>query len=64
MKFWSKMLKIPLSQFIRPYIKKTSSERINHKGSFGHGTCNVGINSVPLAERVFMSIKAISSKHQ
>jgi len=60
MKFWSKMLGIPLSQFIRPYIKKTSILRINHKGGFGHGTCNIRINDVSLAEKIFMSIKAVS----
>jgi len=64
MEFWSRALKIPLSQFIRPYIKKTSSERINHKGGFGHGTCNVRINSVPLAEKIFMTLKAITDYYQ
>ena len=64
MKFWSRILKIPRSQFGRPYIKKTSSKRINHKGGFGHGTCNVRINSVPLAEKIFMSIKTISDRYQ
>lgn len=60
--YWSKILKIPLSQFAHPYIKKTSSKRINHKGGFGHGTCNARIGSVPLTEKVLMSIKAISDK--
>lgn len=63
-RYWSKVLKIPLTQFSRPYVKKTSSDRINHKGSFGHGTCNLRINSVPLAEKVFMSLKAISDRYQ
>jgi len=60
MHFWSDILKIPLSQFNAPYIKKTSSERIDHKGGFGHGTCNLGINSVPLAEKILMGLKVIS----
>lgn len=64
MAFWSEILKIPLSQFIHPYIKKTSSERINHKGGFGHGTCNLRINSVPLAEKIFMTLKAITDYYQ
>ena len=64
LEYWSRMLKIPLTQFSRPYIKKTSSTRINHKGGFGHGTCNVRINSVPLAEKIFMSLKAISDRYQ
>ncbi len=64
MNYWSKALKIPLFQFIRPYIKKSSSKRINHKGGFGHGTCDVRINSVPLAEKIFMSIKAIGDVYK
>ncbi|MBM3257638.1 MAG: hypothetical protein FJZ05_00185 [Candidatus Nealsonbacteria bacterium] len=63
MVFWSKILKIPLSQFIRPYIKKSSSKRINHKGGFGHGTCNLRINSVSLAEKIFMTLKAITEHY-
>jgi len=63
MQFWSEILKIPLSQFTHPYIKKTSSTNINHKGSFGHGTCNVRINSVPLAEKIFMGLEAISDQY-
>ena len=61
MRYWSNTLNIPLSQFARPYIKKTSSQRINHKGSFGHGTCNLRISDVSLAEKIFMSIKVISN---
>ena len=63
-KYWSETLKIPTEQFIRPYIKESSSKRINHKGGFGHGTCKASIASVPLAEKVLMGIKAISNKYQ
>ncbi|MFA4871697.1 MAG: helix-turn-helix domain-containing protein [Patescibacteria group bacterium] len=62
--YWSTILKIPLKQFSKPYIKETSSKRINHKGSFGHGTCNVRINDVRLGEKIIMSIKTISDKYQ
>jgi hypothetical protein len=64
MHFWSKALKISLSQFARPYIKKTSSKKINHKGGFGHGTCNLGINSVSLAEKILMGLNAISDYYK
>lgn len=64
MKYWSNTLKIPLEQFIRPYVKKTSSERINHKGSFGHGTCNLRVNSVPLAEKIIMGLKAVADEYK
>lgn len=62
--YWSDTLKIPLRQFALPYIKKTSISRITHKGGFGHGTCNVRINNTPLAEKIFMSLKAISDRYQ
>ncbi|MFA7385413.1 MAG: hypothetical protein WCZ99_00510 [Candidatus Paceibacterota bacterium] len=62
-RFWSKILNIPLDQFTRPYIKKTSSVRINHKGGFGHGTCNVSIGNARLTEEVHMAIKAIADRY-
>ena len=58
--FWSKTLKLSSNQFIKPYIKKSSSERINHKGSFGHGTCNVKIGDARLTEKILMGLKSIS----
>ena len=61
--YWSNTIKIPVEQFNKPYIKKTSSKRINHKGSFGHGTCQARMGSTPLAEKVFMSIKVIGDKY-
>lgn len=63
MEFWSRTINLPQSQFIVPYIKKTSSKKINHKGGFGHGTCNVRINNVAIAERILMSIKAIRDNY-
>jgi transposase len=61
-RYWSQTLKLPLKQFNRPYIKETSCQRINHKGTFGHGTCNAEINSVLLAEKILMSLKVISDR--
>lgn len=61
--YWSATLKIPLKQFAPPYIKKTSIKRINHKGGFGHGTCNVRINNTSIAEKIFMSLKAINDRY-
>ncbi len=62
--YWSKELKILKKQFQRSYIKKSSSERINHKGSFCHGTCKVRVHDTLLTEKIFMSIKAISDRYQ
>ncbi|MFH1509968.1 MAG: helix-turn-helix domain-containing protein [Candidatus Nealsonbacteria bacterium] len=63
-KFWSETLNIPFNQFTKPYIKETSSIRINHKGGFGHGTCNIRISSARFAEKMHMAIKTISDKYQ
>lgn len=61
--YWCEILDISRNQFMRPYIKKNSKNRINHKGSFGHGTCNASIGGARLSERVHMGIKAITDKY-
>ena len=58
--FWSKELKIPLSQFHKPYIKKTDMKSISYKNGFGKGTCSVILGSRDLWEYIMMSIKYIS----
>jgi len=58
--FWSKTLGIEKSRFIKPYIKESLSTRINHKGTFGHGTCNLRAGNARETERVFMALKAIN----
>lgn len=58
--YWSKIIKIPLSQFTKPYIKKSSMERINHKGGFGHGTCNIRVNNVKIGEKIIMGLKVVA----
>ena len=59
-KYWSNILDIPKSQFTKPYIKNTFQYNINHKGSFGQGTCNITVNDARISERILMGIKAIS----
>ncbi len=63
MKYWSKELKVPLSQFPKPYIKKSKKSDINRKGSFGHGTCGWVVHDVRLKERVMAAIKAIADHY-
>jgi hypothetical protein len=58
-KFWSDNLKIPISQFAKPYIKSSNRENLTHKG-FGHGTCGLTIHKINIKEDIMMSIKAIS----
>ena len=62
-RFWANTLNIPLDQFAKPYIKKTTSTRINHKGGFGHGTCNLRIGDARLSEKILMAMKSISDKY-
>ena len=61
--FWSEVIGVPTTQFIKPYIKNTFSYNINHKGRFGHGTCTLGIGNARLSEKILMAIKAISEKY-
>lgn len=60
LQYWSKMLNISRNQFTKPYIKNSLRSNINHKGSFGHGTCNVSVGGARLSEKILMSIKTIS----
>ena len=57
--FWIHALGINREQLVKPYIKKSAKSRITYRGGFGHGTCNVHLNSVPLFERITMGIKVI-----
>lgn len=61
--FWATTLNVSEKQFTKPYIKKSSSLRINQKGGFGHGTCNAGIYDARLSEQVLMAIKTVSDKY-
>lgn len=58
--FWSKELKIPINQFKKPYIKKTSLKSITYKNGFGKGTCCVIFENRDLWEYVIMGLKYIS----
>lgn len=58
--YWSKILGIPTKKFNKPYIKTTNSNRINHKGSFGHGTCIIAYYSVELKQKIMMQIKLLT----
>jgi hypothetical protein len=61
--YWSKTLGIPVTRFIKPYIKKASSYRINHKGAFGHGTCAIMYNNVELKRKILMQIKLLTAQN-
>ncbi len=61
--YWSQELEIPISQFRKPYFKKTSSTRINYRGAFGQGTCTIMIHDRKLADYVAMALKYVANLH-
>ena len=58
--FWSKELKIPISQVRKPYIKKTSLKSLTYKNGFGKGTCSVMFDNRDVWEYIIMGLKYIS----
>jgi len=57
--FWSKTLNIPISQFRKPYIKKTELSSITYTNGFGQGTCSVILDNGPISSEVMMGIQYI-----
>jgi len=55
--YWSNVLRIPESQFSKPYIKESKKISLDYKG-YGHGTCMLRVCNTYIAENVLMSIKA------
>ena len=56
--FWNKFLDIPLTNFWKPYIKKSITRSIDHSG-YKHGTCTLYYGNVPIKEKIMMGIKCI-----
>lgn len=59
--YWSKILHIPLSQFRKPYIKKSNWTEITYKNPHIHGTCNVIIGNAMVSKRIIMELKVIDN---
>jgi hypothetical protein len=60
MNYWHNLLQLPLSQFTKPYIKKSNRTDLDQKG-FGHGTCGLIVNDVRLKEKIILGIEAIAN---
>ncbi len=58
--FWSKLTKIPKSNFTRPYVKQTTQAGLTYRG-FHHGTCNIIVHNRDITEKVTLGLKAISN---
>lgn len=57
-KFWLNETDLNREQVIKPYIKKTSSLKINHP-SFGHGTCSVYCHNAKLKDEFMAGIRVV-----
>ena len=60
--FWSRQLGLSTKQFLKPYIKSSTREGLEHKG-FGHGTCGIYVQDVRLKEKIIKGIEAISDHY-
>lgn len=58
LRYWENITGLGRKQFMKPYIKKTSSQRIDHP-SFGHGTCGIYYNKVELKHKILAGIRVI-----
>ena len=56
-KYWSSLLSIPQKQFRKPYIKASKLSGLTYKNGYGHGTCNVLVESMPMWEYITMAIQ-------
>lgn len=59
MRFWAKELGLPISNFTKPYVKKSNLIGLTYKNGFGHGTCMIRYYDQKLADYVAMSLKYI-----
>ncbi len=57
--FWSNILDVPVSQFRKPYIKKTKLSSITYTNGFGQGTCTVILENGPVSSEVLMGMQYI-----
>ena len=57
--YWSRLLVVPLKQFVKPYIKRSKRNEMDQKG-YGHGTCGVYVGNTELKERILASIQVIA----
>ena len=61
--YWSDTLRIPLAQFRKPYIKESLLSGLTYKNGYGHGTCNLRFENMPMWEYITMALKYIREQH-
>lgn len=61
--YWSKALVIPISCFQKPYVKDSSLSGLTYKNGYGHGTCNLRFENMPMWEYITMALKYIRERN-
>ena len=62
LRYWSKVLDLPLTSFTKPYIKTSNRNGLSYKQKFTHGTCNVLYHNRDVSEYVLMALDYIRSE--
>lgn len=62
-RYWERELGISQSQFRKPYIKATLFKGLTFRNGFGHGTCNVYFENMPMWEYITMALQYIREQH-
>ncbi|MEX2369281.1 MAG: helix-turn-helix domain-containing protein [Candidatus Paceibacterota bacterium] len=61
--YWSKTLGLPISQFRKPYEKKSNRSDHTYKSRYSHGTCNVSVDDKDTAYFVHMGMRHIRQQY-
>ena len=61
LQYWSKTLKLPLSSFRKPYIKKSNRAGLTYMQKFTHGTCNLIYENRDVSEYILQALEHIRS---
>ncbi len=56
LRYWSKVLDLPLTSFRKPYVKTSNRSGLSYPQKFTHGTCNLIYGNRDIAEYVRMAL--------
>lgn len=61
--YWEETLKLPVSQYYRPSIRKMKKGSFTYKGSFRHGTCGLFVMGTERKLRLMAMIQAFVDRY-
>ena len=61
--YWSNVLNVPAKQFRKPYIKNSKLTGLTYKTGYGHGTCNLLFENMPMWEYITMALRYLREQH-